>query len=48
MVKLELIQKSFMHGLTQNMANEFRLCDKKNEFLEKKYTNTQFILLDGC
>ena len=26
-----------MHGLTQNMAKEFRLSDgKKNEFLEKK------------
>ena len=33
MVKLKLIQKLFMHGLTQNMAKEFRLSD---EFLEKK------------
>ena len=25
-----------MHGLTQNMAKEFRLSDKKKELLEKK------------
>ena len=37
MFKLKLIQKLFMHGLTQNMAKEFRLSDeKKKEFLEKK------------
>ena len=35
MFKLKLIQKLFMHGLTQNMAKEFRLSEKKN-FSEKK------------
>ena len=36
MVKLELIQKLFMHGLTQNMAKEFRLCHKKKRISRKK------------
>ena len=31
MVKLELIQKLFMHGLTQNMAKEIRLSDEKKK-----------------
>ena len=38
MVKLELIQKLFMHGLTQNMAKELRLCDKKKRISRKKNT----------
>ena len=36
MVKLELIQKLFMHGLTQNMAKELRLCDKKKRISRKQ------------
>ena len=35
MVKLKLIQNEFIHGLTQNMAKESRLSDKKKTFLEK-------------
>ena len=36
MVKLELIQKLFMHGLTQDMAKEFRLSDEKKRISRKK------------